>query len=934
LGLAHVTAADNNAPTFLYVNNWGEDHSATVTLSNTLLVSFTNGFVADEPGTGDVLIRHTRTLAERVTNLHVAGDGNPELLSIDPLTGDPMLDGTHHLLPGSAAIDAGLDAGLTVDLHADFRPQGTAPDVGADEFHPGSVSPAEVVVSGPYTTPGQVSTLFTATVTPVTATAPFTYVWQAEGGLSEMHSMRGTADSVNVIWDTPGDKTITATATNLLNTVVGTHTVHVVGVPVLAIGKSGPPQALVGAPITYTLTVTNTGVEAASSLLISDRLPTGAHYVTGGTLVGDEVRWDISSLAANGGTTQVSFVITSAQSLVNDDYRVIADGGYAAIGAESIETTVGVPDLSISKQGPYSAGAGEPVVYELSVTNSGTVAATNLLIADTLPAGASYVSGGTLVGDEVRWTVDSLAENGDQILVGFVVSADATITNEDFGVTADGGFGAVGGVPVVTLIGGGTRYVAPGGTDGLNLCTDRSAPCATLQHAVSAARDGDEIRVAAGTYTGVQMAVDNRTGYTYTQVVYIDKSVTMRGGYDAGAWSAQPDPTANPTVIDAERAGRGISIVGLYNEVPEVTVDGFTITGGDYTGLHNEDEYGYDRGGGLCSYYGKLLLVNSRIVDNVGGRGEHAQGGGMYILLSSLVSARIENTVIISNSSAGNGGGLYVAGASGPLTITHSTIQENVAGASYGGMTLESGNAPVTIVETDFVSNTAQSYVGGVYIQMSSRSMLDMERVRFQNNRVRSGTAALKLYASGATPEAKLTNVLFAGNQMEFGDADDAVMSADGYGTRLSLGLAHVTAADNNAPTFLYVNNWGEDHSATVTLSNTLLVSFTNGFVADEPGTGDVLIRHTRTLTDNVTNLHVVVGGEPELTAIASLTGDPKLDASYHLQSDSAAIDAGVDVGVAEDIDGDARPQGSAPDIGADEFFIQYIYLPSVLRSQ
>jgi hypothetical protein len=40
----------------------------------------------------------------------------------------------------------------------------------------------------------------------------------------------------------------------------------------------------------------------------------------------------------------------------------------------------------------------------------------------------------------------------------------------------------------------------------------------------------------------------------------------------------------------------------------------------------------------------------------------------------------------------------------------------------------------------------------------------------------------------------------------------------------------------------------------------------------------------------------------------------------YHLTALSGAIDHGVDAGVTSDIDGEARPQGLAPDLGADEY--------------
>jgi hypothetical protein len=51
----------------------------------------------------------------------------------------------------------------------------------------------------------------------------------------------------------------------------------------------------------------------------------------------------------------------------------------------------------------------------------------------------------------------------------------------------------------------------------------------------------------------------------------------------------------------------------------------------------------------------------------------------------------------------------------------------------------------------------------------------------------------------------------------------------------------------------------------------------------------------------------------------------------YHIGPGSAAIDRGMDAGVMTDIDGDPRPIGSLPDIGADEAR-RWVYLPLLLR--
>jgi hypothetical protein len=50
--------------------------------------------------------------------------------------------------------------------------------------------------------------------------------------------------------------------------------------------------------------------------------------------------------------------------------------------------------------------------------------------------------------------------------------------------------------------------------------------------------------------------------YTYTQVVFIDKTLTLRGGFDAGNWAAPPEPFYQKSVIDAERSGRAqVSVI-------------------------------------------------------------------------------------------------------------------------------------------------------------------------------------------------------------------------------------------------------------------------------------------------------------------------------------------------------------------------------------
>ena len=115
----------------------GQD--ATIALTNTIIVSHTVGIT--------VTAGSTATLEATLwgfgpwANLTDWGGDGAILTGTVNIWGDPALldpdGGDYHIAPGSAAIDAGVDAGVTVDIDGDTRPQGSGYDIGADEFrHP------------------------------------------------------------------------------------------------------------------------------------------------------------------------------------------------------------------------------------------------------------------------------------------------------------------------------------------------------------------------------------------------------------------------------------------------------------------------------------------------------------------------------------------------------------------------------------------------------------------------------------------------------------------------------------------------------------------------------------------------------------------------------------------------------------------------------
>ncbi|HDQ72496.1 MAG TPA: right-handed parallel beta-helix repeat-containing protein [Chloroflexi bacterium] len=115
----------------------------------------------------------------------------------------------------------------------------------------------------------------------------------------------------------------------------------------------------------------------------------------------------------------------------------------------------------------------------------------------------------------------------------------------------------------------------------------------------------------------------------------------------------------------------------------------------------------------------------------------------------------------------------------------------------------------------------------------------------------------------------------------------------------------------------------------TLTLVNNIVASHTVG-ISHVVGSGVVVSNSL---------LWANEGGTLVLSGTLSIFLDPRfvdpINRDYHLQADSPAIDAGADVGVRVDFEGDPRPMGDGPDIGADEFDLrdEFIYLPLVIRN-
>lgn len=157
---------------------------------------------------------------------------------------------------------------------------------------------------------------------------------------------------------------------------------------------------LAGEDVTYQLTVRNEGPSAVDDVTIVDTVPI---EFTIGVLPADcaesaanEITCDAGNLANGASATfEISLAVDSAvphaTQLVN---AATAEGLTGTATSTSEETTIErVADVSVSKTTATDPViAGEPVVYTVEVANAGPSIASNVVLADVLPASSSVVS--------------------------------------------------------------------------------------------------------------------------------------------------------------------------------------------------------------------------------------------------------------------------------------------------------------------------------------------------------------------------------------------------------------------------------------------------------------------------------------------------------------------------------------------------------------
>ena len=312
-------------------------------------------------------------------------------------------------------------------------------------------APSVTVVTSslPSSDPGQ-SVTFTATVTSPTVGRPTGSLVFREGTtvLASRTLDANGAASFNTSTLSPGTHTITASYS-------GDATFQPSDAPVdQPVAGAAPDSAdlgiqvaastnsvILGTDVSFTITVTNGGPNAATNVVVSDALPAGFTVVSTGsskgssTHVGNAVTAALGSLASGASATVTVVASTAAVGSLTNAASVGAtesdpNSANNTASAAVLVLPTGAPtaDLALTVS-PSSAfvAQGQSVAFFVTLTNDGPNDASGVTLTYTLPAGLDFVatSQGSLVNGLLVVPIASLA-NGASASVTVVATANGS----------------------------------------------------------------------------------------------------------------------------------------------------------------------------------------------------------------------------------------------------------------------------------------------------------------------------------------------------------------------------------------------------------------------------------------------------------------------------------------------------------------------------
>jgi uncharacterized repeat protein (TIGR01451 family) len=202
------------------------------------------------------------------------------------------------------------------------------------------------------------------------------------------------------------------------------------------------PTPNVGDTITFTVTLSNQGPDAATNVQLTDLLPAGLTFVSAtpsqGTYSGGTGFWDVGTVSPGGAQTlSIIATVVSAAALTNTGSIIAADqfdpdpGNNAASVTETPQ--VGA-DLAITKtDGATTVVPGTPDTYIIVVSNNGPSDVIGASVSDPLPAGVTAATW-TATGNTGGGSVSGPSSGSGPLAATVNLPANASVT---FSFTVD-----------------------------------------------------------------------------------------------------------------------------------------------------------------------------------------------------------------------------------------------------------------------------------------------------------------------------------------------------------------------------------------------------------------------------------------------------------------------------------------------------------------
>ena len=185
-----------------------------------------------------------------------------------------------------------------------------------------------------------------------------------------------------------------------------------------------------GDNVTYTVTVTNDGIGDVNNVVITDVLDKGLKFLNAtGNFTYDEktgtITWTVDLAKGETKTFNVNVTVLG--------YGVLSNT--VVVGNKTAVRNITVPEIITVKEVNSSAiHIGDEITYTITVSNSGKINATNVVIRDILPEGLKFINasnGGVYdpVTGIITWILNITANSTVDLTADVCVNKSGNITN-------------------------------------------------------------------------------------------------------------------------------------------------------------------------------------------------------------------------------------------------------------------------------------------------------------------------------------------------------------------------------------------------------------------------------------------------------------------------------------------------------------------------